>query len=60
MVLKEKIMINEEDNSICNFIPSFGNSKVELLFNTDKQMVRCTYPVDFLAIKWMKMINLCV
>lgn len=52
MTLKEKIMINEEDNNVCNFVPTCYNNKVEVMFNTDKQMVRCTYPIDTLAIKW--------
>jgi hypothetical protein len=51
MTLKEKIMINEEDNSVCNFVPTCYNNRVEVMFNTDKQMVRCTYPIDTLAIK---------
>lgn len=34
MGLKEKIMINEEDNNVCNFVPTFYNNKVEVMFNT--------------------------
>jgi hypothetical protein len=51
MNYKEKIMINEEDNNVCNFVPTFYNNKVEVMFNTEKQMIRCTYPIDSLALK---------